>query len=497
MRIALAELAQETDSFSPLRTGIADFETYGLFYGDDILTRMTGAGPIGGFLDVVKEQSGHIEIVPLIRAWASAGGPILDETFEQLKADLIDRLQAAMPVDAVFLALHGAAAAESEDDIEGSVLNGVRQVVGDSIPIVVPFDHHANITQRMVNHADALIGHETQPHDPPATGRKAARLLFRMLADEVKLTVAWQKIPMITPQDQFLTSHGPMKEWFDKAREFEQQPGVLDVSPYPMQPWLDVAEGGWAVVVHTDDDPSLAHDIAADMATFAWERRKEFWRSERVAPAEAVRQAVAANEGLVILSDTGDSTYGGAPGDNTVILRELIDQQVPCLSLLPVIDDAAVAAAFEAGVPSEVTLTIGGRGDTEFCKPVEVHGRVAALSEGVTTDIPGRGICHFGRTALIECGHVRIALLDHRSFGINHPLLYAQLGVDVSDAKIVVVKTASNFQFFERWRKQLIRVDTPGTTQSNLAAFNWQRLPRPIDPLDAVEDWEPHSDASR
>lgn len=163
---------------------------------------------------------------------------------------------------------------------------------------------------------------------------------------------------------------------------------------------------------------------------------------------------------------------------------------------MPVIDDAAVAAAFEAGIRSEITLTIGGRGDTEFCDPVEVHGRVAALSEGVTTDIPGRGICHFGRTALIECGHVRIALLDHRSFGINHPLLYAQLGVEVTDAKIVVVKTASNFQFFERWRKQLIRVDTPGTTQSNLAAFNWQRLPRPIDPLDAVGDWKPREDAS-
>lgn len=222
MRIALAELAQETDSFSPLRTGIPDFETYGLFYGDEILSRMSGAGPIGGFLEVVREQPGGIEIVPLIRAWASAGGPILDAAFEQLNSELIDRLKIALPVDAVFLVLHGAAAAESEDDVEGSVLVAVREVVGKEIPIVVPFDHHANITQRMVNHANALIGHETQPHDPPATGRKAARLMFRMLAGEVQPTVAWQKIPMITPQDQFLTSQGPMREWFDKAREFEQ-----------------------------------------------------------------------------------------------------------------------------------------------------------------------------------------------------------------------------------------------------------------------------------
>lgn len=492
MRIAIAELAQETDSFSPVLTRIPAFETYGLFYGDEIVERMGNAGPLGGFLDIVAaEPAASIEIVPLLRAWGSAGGPIADETFEQLLADLIQRLRDAGPVDAVFLALHGAASSESEDDVEGATLQAVREVVGPDVPIVVPFDHHANITARMIDCSDVLVGHETQPHDPPATGRKAARLLLRMLRKEIAPTIAWQKIPMITPQDQFLTTSGPMKEWFDRAREFEQQPGVLDVSPCPMQPWLDVAEGGWSVVVQTDNDPELAQRIAAEMAQFAWERRREFWKSERVSPAEAVRQAVAADDGLVIVSDTGDSVYGGAPGDNTVLLRELIEQQVPCLSLVPMIDADAVAAAFDAGVAANVTLQVGGKGDSVFSQPVEVVGRVASVSEGVSTDIPERGFFRFGRTALIECGAIRIALLDHRSFGVNHPLLYAHLGVEVADAKMVVVKTASNFQFFARWRKHLIRADTPGTTQSNLLAFDWKRLPRPIDPLDEINDWKP------
>lgn len=491
MRFALAELAQETDSFSPLRTGLPEFETYGLYFGNEILERMPGAGPVGGFLDVGAERTGSVEVVPLIRAWASAGGPILDATFETLRTELATRLRAALPVDAVFLALHGAAAAETEDDVEGAVLEDVRNIVGEDVPIAVPLDHHANITSRMVKYADLLVGHETQPHDPPATGRKAAHLLLRMLAGEISPVVAWQKIPMITPQDQFLTSAGPMKTWFDRAREHERRPGVLDVSPYPMQPWLDVAEGGWAVVAHTDRNPDLAREIAADMARLAWELRRDFWRSERVAPAEAVRQAVAATEGLVILSDTGDSTYGGAPGDNTVLLQQFLDQRVPCLSLVPVIDEQAVAAAFEAGVSSHITLPVGGRNDSTFGRPVEISGRVAALSQGMTTDIPGRGVCRLGRTALVECGAVRVALLDHCSFGINHPILYLHLGVDVADAKTVVLKTASNFQFFERWRKQLIRVDTPGATQSNLNAFSWRRLPRPIDPFDAISEWTP------
>ncbi len=491
MRIAVAEIAQETDSFSPLRADLSEFESYGLYRGPDVIERMCGAGPIGGLLDVVAEQSSPVELVPLIRAWGGAGGTILDETFAQLKTELLDRLRAAGSVDAVFLVLHGAAAGESEDDLEGVVLEEVRRVVGERVPIVVPFDHHANITTRKMRNADLLVGHETQPHDPIETGRKTARLLFRMLAGEISPVRAWQKIPMITPQDQFLTSGGPMKAWFDRAREYERQPGVLDVSPYPMQPWLDVAEGGWAVVVHTDGNADLARHIAAEMAYLAWRLRKEFWRSERVSPKNAVAQAVNAEAGLVILSDTGDSVYGGATGDNTTLLRELLAQQVPCLSLIPVVDAEAVAKAITSGVSSSMTLTVGGRSDHQFSQPVTFDGRVAAISEGVTVEIPDRGVCRIRRTALVECGAVRIALLDNRSFAINHPILYTHLGIDIDTAKIVVVKTASNFQFFAPWRKGLIRVDTPGTTQSNLGDFHWQRLPRPIDPFEEIPEWRP------
>lgn len=491
LRIAVAELAQETDSFSPLRAGIDEFESYGLFRGNEVLERMRGTGPIGGFLEVAAEQAGKVELVPLIRAWAGAGGAITDAAFGQLRGESLDLLRAARRVDAVFLALHGAAATESEDDLEGTVLEDVRRIVGKDVPIVVPLDHHANITQKMVDNANLLVGHETQPHDTVATGRKTARLLFRMLAGQIKPTVAWRKIPLITPQDQFLTAGGPMKTWFDKAREFERRPGVLDVSPYPMQPWLDVAEGGWSVVVHTDGNARLADELAAEMAALAWDLRRDFFRSKRVAPAEAVRQAVAAEAGLVILSDTGDSVYGGAPGDNTTILRELLAQNVPCVSLVPLVDGDAVAAAHAAGVAAQVSLTVGGRVDHVFSRPVEVVGRVAALSAGVSAELADRGICHIGRTALVQCGQVKLVLLDNRSFAINHPILYTHLGIDIGEAKIVVVKTASNFQFFAPWRKQLIRVDTPGTTQSDLTAFAWQRIPRPVFPFDELESWRP------
>ncbi len=489
MRIAVAEVAQETDSFSPLVADRSDFEAYGLYFGEEILERMRGVGPIGGFLEIAALQPHPVDLRPIVRAWGSAGGTITAETLDFLTGRLVAGLKQSLPLDAVFLSLHGAAASEKEDDVEGHVLQAVREVVGRDIPVVVAFDHHANITRRMVECANLLIGHETQPHDPPATGRKVARLLFRMLRGEIHPTVRWRKIPMITPQDQFLTSAGPMKEWFDLARQMETRSGVLDVSPYPMQPWLDVAEGGWSVIVHTDNDAELADSLAAEIADKAWSLREQFWRSERVAPAEAIRQAVAAERGLIILSDTGDSVYGGAPGDSTCILKALLDQQIPCPAFVPMIDSEALQAALAAGVGARITVDLGGKLDHVFSQPVRVTGNVAAVSRGFTVDLRDRGICDLRQTALLEVGEVRIALLDHRSFAVNHPVLYTHLGLDIADAKMVVVKTASNFQFFSRWRSGLIRVDSPGTTQSDLTAFRWQRIPRPTYPLDALADW--------
>ena len=489
MRIAVAEVAQETGSFSSMVADRSDFEVYGLFFGEEILERMRGIGPIGGFLEVVAEQAEAVEVLPIIRAWGSAGGIITAETLDFLTERLVTGLKQSLPLDAVFLSLHGAAAAESDDDVEGHVLQAVRAVVGREIPVVVALDHHANITRRMVELADALIGHETQPHDPPATGRKAGRLLFRLLRGEIRPTVRWRKIPLITPQDQFLTSAGPMQEWFDLARQMECRPGVLDVSPYPMQPWLDVAEGGWAVVVHTDNDAALADVLAAEMADKAWSLRDQFWASERVAPSDAVRQADAADNGLILLSDTGDSVYGGAPGDSTCLLKAMLELPVTSVAYLPMIDPAALQSAIEAGVGASLTIELGGKVDHVFSQPVRVTGHVAAVSMGFVVDLRDRGVCDLKQTALLEVGSIRIVLLGHRSFAVNHPVLYTHLGLDINDAQMVVLKTASNFQFFSRWRTGLIRVDSPGTTQSDLTAFDWKHLPRPTYPLDPLTDW--------
>ena len=494
MRIALGEFVQETGSFTPARMNRAAFEAYGLYQGVELLEQLAGVGPPGGFLEVAARQQQPIEVVPLARAWAGAGAKILDATYRELREMLLVPLRTAGELDAVFLSLHGAASSEREDDLEGDLLAAVREVIGPEVPLVCPLDHHANITSRMVEHADLLVGHETQPHDPLATGVKAARLLFDWLHCGQKPAIAWRKIPMITPQDQFLTSQGPMQAWFAWARALEQQDGVLDVSPYPMQPWLDVAEGGWAVVVHTTDDAELADRLAAEMGAMAWELRAEFWKSSRLEVADAVRQAYGHEDGLLILSDTGDSVYGGAPGDSTWILRELLTQGAtqPASArplLVPIVDAAAVEAGFAAGVGAEVSLSLGGKIDNQFNQPVDVTAEVVAVSENHVADVAERGCVEIGRTVLLQAGPVQIVVLAAAGFAICHPILYQHLGLEVAAARAVVVKTASNFQFFAAWRRRLIRVDSPGMTQSDLSAFHWSRIPRPIYPFDAEVTW--------
>lgn len=489
MRIAAAEIGQETDTFSPLDTTLELFESHGLFHGSDVVEMVKGEGMLGAFLDLLDDQEDTIELFPIIRAWAGAGGWITTETLEYFEECLVKALEKALPLDGFFFAQHGAAASHKDDDVEGYLLEAVRKVIGPDVPIVMPLDHHANITERMVRHSDLIVGHRTQPHDPYDTGRIAAELSFPIFRGDIKPSVGFTKIPMITQQDQFLTSGGPMKAWFDSARSLEDQGRVLTASPFPMQPWLDVREGGWAAVVYTDGDPAAAQEMADDLGDQAWSLRDRFWESARLPAPDAVRSAVEEPEGLIILSDTGDSVYGGAPGDSTHILEALLAAELPNLAFVPIYDPEARARAADAGIGADITVEVGGKVDSIFSKPVEVAGRVAALSKGLEVWVERRGFSDLGPTALLAIGNVRLVLQSHRSFAVNQPILYTHLGLDIEEAKMVVVKTASNFQFFDRWTKRIIRVDSPGTTQSDLKAFTWTRLPRPIHPLDDLPEW--------
>lgn len=492
MRIAIASIGQETCSFTPTRTTVDTFAQYGLYEGAEILETMHDVGPIGGFFAAAQEENLDLTPLPLIRGWAGAAGPLTDDTLAFFEQKVIDGLRAVQPIDGFFFSLHGAAAAETRLDVEGALLAAARSVLGDDVPIIAPLDHHANITGRMIDLLDGLVGHRTQPHDPFNTGKLAAHLLFATLRGDVNPTMAWCNIPMLTHQEQFLTARGPMKRWFARAFEMEEQPGVLSVSPFPMQPWLDVPEGGWSTVVVTDGDSTLAQKLADELAQMAWAMRDEFWIFESIPPEEAVHRAENAAEGVVLLSDTGDSVFGGAPGDSTCLLKEMLRQEIASIALVPMVDPEVVEIAVQAGQGSEISVALGGKLASAYNQPIDVTARVAAIGGGrLHADIIGLESFDAGRSVLLEMGPIHIVVSETEGVGGNHPIVYRQFGVEPAEAKMVVMKTASNFQCYADMTAEIIRVDTPGPTMSHLEQFAWQHMPRPIYPLDELAAWSP------
>ena len=490
MRIALIHIGQETNDFNPVPTTLRDYEAFGIVEGEAIIDTFRGVGEIGGFLDVI-ETSGHaITMVPIVRGWAVAGGRITQDAYRFFEQKIRLGLQAAGPIDALTLQLHGACAADGIDDVEGAQLQTCRDVLGPHVPIVLGLDHHGNVTKKMVALSTAIVGHRTQPHDPYDTGRIGAEVMLRILYGGARPVMAWRKLPLLSHQEQFLTAQGPMKTWFDRARAMEADPRVLQASNYPMQPWLDVAEGGWSTVVVTDNDQPLAESLADELADLAWSLRAEFQKKDAVPIDDAVRMADQAASGLVVLSDTGDTVFGGSSGDSNLILESILRLGIQSPVLMPLIEPETVATLVAAGEGAKVTLAVGGHSAPKFFKPLMVTGTVGRIHRGM---VPLRNYYQaeidMGCTVVFQVGPVTMLVSEYRGVAGNLPDVYEFMGIDPRQYKMAVLKTASNFQYFAALSSQVIRVDTTGPGQSDVLSLPWERLPRPVYPLDPLADW--------
>ena len=490
MRIALIHIGQETNDFNPVPTTLRDYESFGIVEGAAILDTFRGVGEIGGFLDVIERSGRDIEVVPIVRGWAVAGGRITREAYDFFEQKIRLGLRAAGKIDALALQLHGACAADGMDDVEGAQLETCRAVLGPDVPIVLGLDHHGNVTRRIVALATAIVGHRTQPHDVYDTGRIGAELMLKILYAGAKPVMAWRKLPLLSHQEQFLTAQGPMKVWFDRARGMEADARVLQASNYPMQPWLDVAEAGWSTVVVTDNDPALAEKLADELADLAWSLRSEFQKKDAVHIDDAVRMAEHAPRGLVVLSDTGDTVFGGSSGDSNLILESILRLGVQYPVLMPLIEPQTVAALVAAGEGATVTLEVGGHAAPRFFTPLTVTGKVGRIRSGM---VPLRNYWQaeidMGCAVVFQVGPVTLLVSEYRGVAGNLPDVYEFMGIDPKQYKAAVLKTASNFQFFAPLSSQVIRVNTTGPGQSDVFGLPWSRIPRPVYPLDPIDDW--------
>ncbi len=486
MRIAVAGFMHESNTFHPVVTGRAAFVEQSLTRGSELLDEWRDSPhEIGGFLEAAPLEG--FEPVPLVAAWATPGGPVADDFFDAMAAELCDSLRASR-ADGLLLALHGAMVAVSHRDADGEFLARVRRAVGSDFPIVVTLDLHGNVSQRLVDGCDAAVAYRTCPHvDQRECGRRAASQLVRQLRGTIRPRLALAKPPMILNIMAHDTSLPPLRPFMDAIRALENQPGILAASLLPGFAYADVPHMGPSVLVAADGDPDLARRAADALADDLWQARERFVKPLPDA-ASAVAQALRAERLPVVLVDTGDNVGGGSAGDGTTLLRELLRQgasdSVVCL-FAP--DEVRQCAA--VGVDNEVSLVVGGKVDRLHGEPLPVTGRVRLLHEGTYIEPEvrhgGRRVKRMGATALVELpGQNRLVLhsLRHPPFSLGQ---LTCLGIRPHEQRILVVKAAIAYKAaYAPLGGTIVEVDTPGLTAVNPERFCYRHVRRPLYPLD-------------
>jgi microcystin degradation protein MlrC len=486
VRLFLGMMSHETNTFSTIPTDRAQFEARHLHYGGEIVETFRQTGTcLGGMIEAAERQGA--QLIPSVAAAASPAGRVTRDIYSQVKDRLLADLGGAGRVDGVLLDLHGAMVTDDHDDGEADLVAAVRTVVGPNVPIAVTLDFHGNLSPELVRSADLLHGYKTYPHvDMAERGVEATERLLETIAGTIRPTGALRQPPLLPPLGSQGTAHGPMRRLYDLADQMEKDPRVISVSVFAGFPYADIPQAGLSVYVVTNRDQALADQIADRLAQVAWDHRHEF--THRGLPVrEAVARAMAADGRPIVLADMADNTGGGAAGDGTEILRELIRVGARSAVVACLWDPKAVKECIAAGVGTSLTLEVGGKVDDRHGPPVTVTGRVRTLSDGrfvhkgpMARGLPGR----LGSTAVLDVDDVKVILISLRWQTLD-PEMIRFVGIDPQGEKILVVKSTIHYRAaFEPIAREIIEVDAPGLSSSNLERFDFKRIRRPIYPID-------------
>lgn len=487
-KILIGECKQEISSFNPVLCHYHDFETG---WGQQIINYHNGTNTeVCGALKVFGVQS-DVTVVPTYSArMIVSGGTMAQADFERIKREFVEAVRAAPPVDGIYLSLHGAMAAEDEDDPEGAILAEIRQVVGEEVPIVISMDLHGILTERILQHTNAIVSYHTYPHiDFATTGERAARLLLRVMAGEVKPVTALVKIPALVRGDELITATGLFGGMIRHAQAVEASEGGLSAGMFIGNPFTDVAELRTNAYAVTDGDPEHAAREALQMANDFWAVRERLQ-----APLHTVAEmieAVNTTAGTVILKDAADATSSGASGDSGILVEELLKASYKGRILAPIVDEAAVQAAIAAGVGNEVTTTVGGALDSARFNRIPIAARVHMISEGRFISESNNSIWTSGLSAVLIADNVTWVVTSRAVSLYDRSLFYAH-GQNPEHFDAVVVKSPHcQHHMFDDWAGAVLNVDVAGATSANLPTLGHTRCPRPMFPLDEGVEFTP------
>lgn len=471
--IAIGGIRHETNTFSPIWTEYDDFDF------------IRGSALLEGGLGQRWQDEG-VQFRPTFIAEAPPSGLIRKTTYLQLKTQLLSELQAALPLDGVYLDLHGAMEIEEIGDAEGDLVTAVRTLVGQDVLISVSLDLHGNISPTLVDNVDISTAFRTAPHrDYEETRQRALALLVRALRERWKPVSILVKPPLLMSGELAVTEMEPTKSLYAQLVEIDQVTGIMDSSLLVGCAWTDSPYTSTSVIVVAERDRELGKQQAAKLAREVWAKRRDFHFNVEVASVdEAIKRALAAPERPIFISDSGDNVTAGAAGDIPLFTERLLALGAQDALVAGLTDPEAVRRSALAGEGAEVRLVIGGKLDTVNGKPLEMTGRVVRLSAA-----PNEGA---GRPtmALVRVGGLSILLATDRRFFIERATISAA-GADPMQQKIVVVKQGYLFPDLADHAPRAIMALSPGATDLRLEELRYHYLSRPIFPLDPELVWEP------
>lgn len=470
-RIGIGGIAIESSTFSPHPSTLDDFT---ILRGAELASRYP-------FMpDWRFAGRDDIDWLPGLYARSLPGGQVVASAYAAMREELLDRLRATLPLDGLYLDLHGAMAVDGLDDAEADLAEAVRAVVGPDCLISTGMDLHGNVAARLVAQVDLFTAHRLAPHeDAHLTRERACANLLRCLDEGIRPLRAWIPIPVILPGERTSTLVEPGKSIYADLAAHDWTPGVIDASLWVGYVWADQSRSGASVVV-TGTDPARLREVAADFARRYWAARHDFGFSTPIGTADwCIAEALGRDAHPVVISDSGDNPTAGGAGDTPIVVGRLLAHpdlaagaRTAIYASIP--DPAAVAACAEAGVGATVAVTLGGKLDPVHAAPLPLRGVVRSLHDG---DPVG------GRIAVLDVGGVSIIVTSRRK-PYHHLRDFTALGLDPAACDIVAVKIGYLEPELRQLARSALLALTPGGVDQDIPRLPYRRVGRPVYPLD-------------
>ena len=479
MKIFVAGVVTETNTFSPIPTGMDSFE---IIRQEDLDSKDSiVSGPLMAIRQKAKE-GGH-DLILSLSAFAQPAGLTVQSVYESLRDEFLADLKAAMPVDIVLLPLHGAMVAEGYDDCEGDMVSKVREIVGPDVVVGVELDLHCHLTKQIIDEADLVVIYKEYPHiDMALRAEELFDLAVATAEGTIKPTMAMFDCKMI---GMYLTPHEPMRSFVDSMSAGEGQDGILSLSLAHCFPWGDVADCATRMLAITDNDLPKAEEVAESFGMKFFDLRHEV----SLAPLsmdEALNQVEASERFPMVVADQADNAGGGAPSDSTYVLEELLERKVTNAAIAMIYDPIVVDLAKLAGTGASLKVRLGGKMGLTSGTPLDLDVTVIGIIENMTQRWPQDGedlIIQCGDSVALHCQGIDIIVNSKRS-QVFSPDVFTNFDIDVSQKRLLVVKSIQHFYAgFEPVAAEILYMAAPGAvaprmkdiafSKANLDKYPW------------------------